>query len=54
MTTLFIDTSSSYLNVAIIKDNVVYEKLEYINEHSKYAMSTIELLLPKIILNQKI
>lgn len=45
MTTLFIDTSSSYLNVAIIKDNVVYEKkLEYINEHSKYAMSTIELL----------
>jgi len=45
MTTLFIDTSSYYLNVAIIKDNVVYEKkLEYINEHSKYAMSTIELL----------
>lgn len=45
MMTLFIDTSSSYLNVAIIKDNIIYEKkIESINEHSNYAIPTIELL----------
>lgn len=43
--TLFIDTSSSYLNVAIIKNNIVYEKkIESINSHSDYAIQTIESL----------
>ncbi len=45
MNTLFIDTSSSYLDVAIIKNNIVFEKkIESINEHSTYAMPTIESL----------
>ena len=46
MKTLFIDTSSTYLDVSIIIDGVVFEKrIESINEHSKYALSTIEDLL---------
>lgn len=45
MKTLFIDTSSSYLDVAIIEDDIVYEKkIESVNEHSTYAMPTIEAL----------
>jgi tRNA threonylcarbamoyladenosine biosynthesis protein TsaB len=43
MKTLFIDTSSSFLDIALILDGVVYEKkINSINEHSKYAMSVIE------------
>lgn len=45
MITLFIDTSSLYLDVAIIKNEIVYEKkIESINEHSKHAITTIEAL----------
>ena len=54
MTTLFIDTSSSNLNVAIIKDNIVYEKkIEAINEHSKYAISIIESLFNELDIKPK-
>ncbi len=43
MTTLFIDTSSTYLNVSIIKDDELYEKhIECIKEHSKHTIRLIE------------
>lgn len=43
MKTLFIDTSSSYLEISIILDGKVYEKkIESLNEHSKYAIGLIE------------
>lgn len=45
MKTLFIDTSSNYLDVAIIIDETVYEKrIESVNEHSKYSITAIEAL----------
>ena len=48
MKTLFIDTSSNYLDVAIIEEDNVYEKkIELVNEHSTYAMPTIEALFNK-------
>lgn len=45
MITLFIDTSTEYLTVALIKDDIVLkESTISSSEHSKYAMSEIEKL----------
>ena len=45
MITLFIDTSTEYLTVALIKDDeIVKESTVSSSEHSKYAMSEIEKL----------
>lgn len=49
MTTLFIDTSSNYLNVSIIKDEKTYEKqMDCVSEHSKHAITLIKALLEEI------
>ncbi len=54
MKTLFIDTSSSYLDVAIIINEIVYEKrIESINEHSKHSISTIEALFKENNINPR-
>lgn len=46
MKTLFIDTSSFSLTVALIIDNKVYRRdIESVNEHSKYALTELNALL---------
>lgn len=54
MITLFIDTSTEYLTVALIKDDIVISESTLSSfEHSKYAMSEIEKLFKKNNLDSK-
>ena len=54
MITLFIDTSTEYLTVALIKDDdVLKESTITSSEHSKYAMSEIEKLFNGTSLDRK-
>lgn len=54
MTTLFIDTSSNYLNISIIKDEIIYEKqIDCVSEHSKRAITLIKALLEEIKLKPR-
>ena len=47
MRTLFIDTSNSFVSIAILFDNKVISKItkESFNEHSKYAISYVDEVL---------
>lgn len=54
MITLFIDTSTNTLNVALIKDDIVLESSTLSSsEHSKYTMPEIERLFKKNNINPK-
>lgn len=54
MITLFIDTCTNNLNIAIIKDDKVLDKSTLSsNEHSKYAMPEIERLFKENNINPK-
>lgn len=54
MITLFIDTSTEYLTVALIKDDeIVKESTVSSSEHSKYAMSEIEKLFAGTKINKR-
>ena len=54
MITLFIDTSTEYLTVALIKDDIILKETTVTSsEHSKYAMPEIERLFTETNIDRK-